>query len=67
MQALVAGGVSRISEHGFEKLEENAILARDVLAGIHTAVVVEDYPSAIRGPTVLVLQRDSAKRPIHVV
>lgn len=67
MQALVAGGASRISEHGFEKLEENAILASDVLVGIRTAVVVEDYPSAIRGPTVLVLQRDSAKRPIHVV
>jgi hypothetical protein len=67
VQALVAGGASRISDHGFEKLEENAILARDVLAGVDTAVVVEDYPSAIRGPTVLVLQWDTANRPIHVV
>jgi hypothetical protein len=67
VQALVTGGASRISEHGFEKLEESGILARDVLAGVSSAVVVEDYPSAIRGPTVLVLQTDSAKRPVHVV
>ena len=67
VQALVARGAFRISDHGFEKLEENAILARDVLAGIATAVVVEDYPGAIRGPTVLVLQSDMANRPIHVV
>jgi hypothetical protein len=43
------------------------ILVSDILDGVDEAVVVEDYPDAMRGPTVLVLQSDLAEAPLHVV
>lgn len=67
MQALVARGEARLSLHGFQELSADDILLDDLLAGVGSAVVIEDYFDANRGPTVLVLQRDSADRPLHVV
>jgi hypothetical protein len=43
------------------------ISVSDVIAGMSDAVVVEDYPAATRGPSVLVLQWDTVRRPLHVV
>jgi len=48
-------------------MDDDAILAEDVLAGVFDAVMVEDYSSAARGPSVLVLQKDGNGHPIHVV
>ena len=67
IQALAARGEVRISDHGYDELAEDDILATDVLAGIAAAILVEDYPETGRGPSVLALQRDSDVRPIHVV
>jgi hypothetical protein len=67
IQALVTRGLLRISDHGYDELAKDDISVTEVLAGIDTAVVVEDYPAAIRGPSVLVLQWDSFRRPVHVV
>jgi hypothetical protein len=47
---LVARGEVRISDHGYDELAEDGIVARDVVASIATALVVEDYPNAARGP-----------------
>jgi hypothetical protein len=67
VQALVFAGDYRVSEHGFDELEEDAILPSDAIEGIVAAVAVEDYPDRVRGPSVLALQHDGDGKPIHVI
>jgi uncharacterized protein DUF4258 len=67
VQMLVLTGDVEASRHGFRELAADDILLTDVLASVATAVVIEDYPGYEKGPSVLVLQHDSADRPIHVV
>ena len=67
VRVLVASGNVRISEHGYNELSDDDILVRDLLNGINSATVVEDYPAFPKGPAVLVLQFDGNNRPIHVV
>jgi hypothetical protein len=67
IRALVARGEVRVSFHGYEELAADGIFARDVVDGLNTAVVIEEYPSYAKGPCVLVLEQDSYGKPIHVV
>ena len=67
VRVLAASGEVRISEHGYDEFAADDILTKDVVTGVRTAVVVEDYPGAARGPSVLVLQSDVRGRPVHVV
>ncbi len=57
----------RISEHGYNELSEDFLLAREVIEGAVSAVVVEDYPDFPKGPFVLVLQLDRSGDEVHVV
>lgn len=67
VQTLVLVGDFRVSEHGFDELEEDGILASDAIAGVAAATAVEDYPDRVRGPGVLALQHDANGSAIHVV
>ena len=67
VQTLVLAGDVEVSEHGFEELSRDDILIDDVVAGIASAVLAEDYRDRFRGPSVLTLQHDADDRPIHVV
>ena len=66
IRALVARGEVRVSLHGLEELAADAVRVRDVVAGVATALVVEDYLDYPKGRRCLVLQRDGASRAIHV-
>ena len=67
VQALIFGGEYVVSDHAFNALDEDAIVAGDAIAGIAAAIPIEDYPDRLRGPSVLALQYDGSGRAIHVV
>jgi len=67
IKALIRKLEVRISDHGYDEPSSDNLFAREVVEGATAAVVEEDYPDYPKGPSVLVLQRDSEKRPIHVV
>jgi hypothetical protein len=67
VRQLIKKNEIQISSHGYEELAEDDIRVRDIISGIDTAVVVEDYPEYHKGPSVLILQKDRQGTPIHVV
>lgn len=67
LRVLVARGDVRVSLHGYEELAADGIQMRDVIDGLKTAVVIEDYPDYPKGPCVLVLEHNRANLPMHVV
>ena len=67
VQALVSRGDYIVSRHGFRELDADGILIQEVLAGLRNALVVEDYPTSRKEPSVLVLQHDRGGRPLHIM
>jgi|ERR1043165_724711 hypothetical protein len=67
VRELVARGEVIASVHGFRELAADGILLDDVRSGVETAIVVEEYSDAFKGPSVLVLQRDRDERPLHIL
>ena len=67
IRQLVSSGELRISEHGYDELSNDGICAREIVAGVDQAILVEDYPAFPKGPSVLLLQRDNDGCPIHAV
>jgi hypothetical protein len=67
VQVLAADDQVRISLHGFREMAADGILLDELLGSLGSAVTIEDYFDANRGPTVLVLQRDTVGRPVHAV
>jgi len=67
LRELAGRGEVRVSLHGYEELAEDGLFARDVVAGLPDAELVEEYPDFPKGPCVLLLQRDSSGNPVHAV
>jgi len=67
MQRLISDKNVLISSHGYDELAEDGIFVTDILNSIKEAIVVEDYPNAFKGPSILLLQQDRDSNPIHTV
>ena len=67
IQVLIAEGNVRISEHGYDELATDGLLARELVEGMEAAEVIEDYPNYPKGPCVLVLQQTKDGHPVHAV
>lgn len=66
IKSLVEKRKIRVSDHGMEELRADGIRLADILATTAAAELVEDYPEAFKGPTVLALHKCDTKS-IHVV
>ena len=67
VRELVEAGNVRISDHGYDELAADGLFAGEVLSGVASAELIEDYPQYPKGPCVLVLQSDGQNLPIHAV
>jgi hypothetical protein len=67
IKVLVERGDVQISDHGYDQLAANLISVRDVITGLPSAGVLEEYPDFSKGPSVLVLEYDAKSQPIHAV
>jgi len=67
VRLLIRTGEIRISEHGYDELMEDELTAKELVVGVAKAVVVEEYPDYPKGPCALLLQKDQAGKPVHVV
>ena len=60
IQGLADVGDILISEHGYDELSNDNLTAREIVGGVKSAVLIEDYPNYPKGAAVLVLQKDSS-------
>ena len=67
IRALISKGGVRISEHGYDEIAADGLLARELVEGVEAAEVIENYPDYPIGPCVLLLQRTKDGRSVHVV
>jgi len=67
VRELTAAGDIKISDHGYDELSSDGLTVSEVVHGLETAEVVEDYPTFGKGPCVLVLQRDARGAPLHAL
>ncbi|MEQ1921038.1 MAG: DUF4258 domain-containing protein [Pyrinomonadaceae bacterium] len=67
IRELIGQGSVRISEHGYDELAADGILAREAIEGFQSSILVEDYPNYPRGACILVRETLDDGRYIHVV
>jgi hypothetical protein len=67
IRRLVFDGIIRISDHRYNELVADGILAREAIEGFADAMLVEDYPDYPKGPCVLLRQTDDGRQYIHVL
>ncbi len=67
IKALVKNDKILVSQHAFKRLTKHAIKSDDLIAGLATAVLIEDYSTYYSGPAILVLSSSRDGRPLHSV
>jgi hypothetical protein len=66
VKRLVASGDVRISERGYDELRSDNLSFREMVSGIDSAVLVEDYPEFPKGASLLVHQTDKNGEAVHL-
>ena len=67
VRVAVSAGEVRVSQHAIAELDADGITLDDILDSAPSAVLVEDYASAWKGPSVLALHHAGDGRALHVV
>ena len=67
IKELVAAGMWQPTHHALRRLQQRNLLLQDALASLDESVIVEDYPTDPRGPSLLLLSHTLAKLPLHIV
>ena len=67
VRSLVRVGRFVVSQHGTRRLLSRGIGLDDIVAGLQTAEVIEDYPQYFAGPAVLVLFFDASGGSLHAL
>lgn len=53
--------------HGYDELTADNLSVQNVISGMESAELLEEYPEFAKGSCVLVLQKYQEDRPVHVV
>jgi hypothetical protein len=64
---LVQLGQALISEHGYDELAADGLLISDIVPTLDDASLIEQYSDYVKGPCILVLQKDRNGQPVHAV
>jgi hypothetical protein len=67
IQRLVETKDVRVSEHGYDAMIDDTLTVREIITGMPSGVLLEEYPNYGKGPALLLLQQDKFDHPIHVV
>src|SRR5690554_4072291 len=67
IRRLIATGIVRISEHGYDELAADELTVKELLNGIDKAQIIEEYLDYPKGKCILLLQEDKHGNPVHVL
>jgi len=56
-----------VTSHAGQKIQQRGLLLQDIIEGLNSAKLIEDYTSPFKGPTILVFMRDTQNLPVHAV
>ncbi len=64
---LVEQGKFEITAHAYVELNNDNLVASDIISALTDVVVVEFYPDYHKGASILVLQKDGDGFPVHAL
>jgi Domain of unknown function (DUF4258) len=64
---LVEEGKFEVTAHAYVELNNDSLVATEIVASLAAAVVVEFYPDYHKGASILVLQKDGDDFPVHAL
>lgn len=67
VRSLVAAGDYEVSDHGYDRITARGIFILELIDGVASGVVVEEYPNYHAGPCVLILQGGARSGSVHTL